>query len=396
MQTNTVTRGIQAVRAEANIAEMIKDVNVAFSEFKAANDTRLGVIEKQLIDDATVAAAHQMGNFDTTKPASKFAAHYSQKPDYLASTEPIGMQDFLKGIAGLKSTEGVRAALAGGVDTSGGFAVPSRLAPSILDALTAQSSVLTAGAGLTLIEPSQVFTTAAIDTVPTAAWRAESGNIAESDPAFRAILAAPKSLAFFFKISRELLADGSDISRALTTAIAQSFALALDAAALRGSGAAPTPRGLLNTSGVHAVTSGANGATLANYNKLFEAVTAILSADHGMPSAAIMHPRSLVKLGGLLDSTNQPMQVPGMLANVKMLQTSQIPVNLAVGTSTDCSEIFMGDFTQMQFIVRESMSIQLLRERFAETGQLAFVGHVRADIAVMRPKSFAIISGIKA
>ena len=75
MQTNTVTRGIQAVRAEANIAEMIKDVNVAFSEFKAANDTRLGVIEKQLIDDATVAAAHQMGNFDTTKPASKFAAH---------------------------------------------------------------------------------------------------------------------------------------------------------------------------------------------------------------------------------------------------------------------------------------------------------------------------------
>jgi len=37
-----------------------------------------------------------------------------------------------------------------------------------------------------------------------------------------------------------------------------------------------------------------------------------------------------------------------------------------------------------------------LRERFAETGQLAFVGHVRADIAVMRPKSFAIISGIKA
>jgi len=396
MNANTIPRGIQSVHAESSIPELIRGVNVALGEFKAKNDTRLDTIERQLEQDATLHAAHQIGNFASAKPASRFQAHYAAKPDFQASSEPVAMQDFLKGIAGLKTTEGVRAALAGGVDTSGGFTIPSRLAPSVLDALTAQSSVLTAGAGLTLIEPSQTFTTAAVDTVPTAAWRAESANIAESDPAFRAILAAPKSLAFFFKISRELLADGSDISRALTTAIAQSFALALDAAALRGSGTAPTPRGLLNTAGVHAVTSGANGATLANYNKLFEAVTAILSADHGMPSAAIMNPRSLVKLGSLLDTTSQPMQVPGMLQPLKLLQTSQIPVNLNVGTSTDCSEIYMGDFSQLQYIMRENVSIQLLRERFAETGQLAFVGHVRADVAVMRPKSFAVISGVRA
>jgi len=392
---NTIPRGIQAVNAEVNIAEMIRDVNSAFSEFRAKNDSRLDTIERQLEQDATVAASRQMGNFDT-KPASRFQAHYAAKPDFQASSEPVAMQDFLKGIAGLKSTDSVRAALAGGVDTTGGFTIPSRLAPSVLDAVVAQSSVLTAGAGLTLIEPSQTFTTAAVDTVPTAAWRAESANIVESDPSFRAILAAPKSLAFFFKISRELLADGSDLSRALTTAIAQSFALALDAAALRGSGTAPTPRGLLNTSGVHAISSGANGAALTNYSKLFEGVTAILSADHGMPSAAIVHPRTLVKLGGLLDSTNQPLNVPTMLQPLKLLQTSQIPVNLNVGTSTDCSEIYLGDFTQMQFIVRENVSIQLLRERFAETGQLAFVGHVRADVAVMRPKSFAVISGVRA
>ncbi|NCO50464.1 MAG: phage major capsid protein, partial [Sphingomonadales bacterium] len=243
MNENTTPRGIQSVRAESNIPELIRGVNAALGEFKAKNDTRLDTIERQLEQDATIAASRQMGNYDT-KPASKFQAHFAAKPDYQASSEPVEMQAFLKGIAGLKTTEGVRAALAGGVDTTGGFTIPSRLAPSILDAMTAQSSVLTAGAGLTLIEPSQVFTTAAIDTIPSAAWRAESGSIAESDPAFRAILAAPKSLAFFFKISRELLADGTDLSRALTTAIAQSFALALDAAALRGSGTAPTPRGL--------------------------------------------------------------------------------------------------------------------------------------------------------
>jgi len=392
-----IPRGIQSVHAEApTLGEMIQGVNAAFGEFRAKNDSRLDLIEKQLIEDATLNAAHQMGNFASTKPASKFQAHYSKKPDYQASNEPIGMQDFMKGIAGLKSTDAVRAALAGGVDSTGGFTVPSRLAPSVLDAMTAQSSVLAAGAGVTLIEPAEVYTTAAVDAIPSASWRAEAGNVVESDPSFRGVVAAPKSLAFYFKISRELLADGQDLNRALTTAIGQAFALALDAAALRGSGTAPTPRGLLNTPNVHAITSGAAGATLSGYSKLLEGVTAILGADHPMPTAAIMHPRSLVKFGGLLDTTNQPMLVPPMLQGVKLLQTSQIPVNLTVTTSTDCSEIYLGSFEHMGFVIRENVSIQLLREHFALTGELAFVGHVRADVVVTRPKAFAVITGVRA
>lgn len=396
MTTNQIKRGIQSVRAEADIAAAIPALTQAFGDFKAAQNDRVTAIEKQLEHDAVMRASNEMGMTPSAKTVSKFQAHYSKLPDFNASTEPVSMQSFLGGIAGLKSNEGVRAALAGGVDSTGGFAIPSRLAPGILDALTAQSSVLNAGAGITLIDGTRSYTTAAVDGIPAAAWRLEAGNIAESDPSFRAVVAAPKSLAFYFKISRELLADGQDLDRALQTAIAQSFALALDAAALRGSGIAPTPTGLLATTGVHAITSGAAGASLTNYSKLFEGVTAILNADHAMPTAAIMAPRSLVKLGGLLDTTNQPMRVPPMLEGVKLLQTSQIPVNLTVTTSTDCSEIYLGNFADMQLIMRETVSIQLLRESFALTGELGFVGHVRADVAVMRPKSFAIITGVRA
>jgi len=377
-----------------SIPELIQGVNSAFKEFRSKNDERLNLIEKQLETDAVRAAAEKLGGVNAT-PQNKFQAHYSRKADYHASNDPIDMQSFLRGIAGLKSTDAVRAALAGGLDTSGGFTIPSRLAPSILDAMTAQSSVLNAGAGIQLIEPSSTFTTAAVDAVPSAAWRLEAGGVVESDPSFRAVVAAPKSLAFFFKISRELLADGTDLSRALTTAIAQSFALALDAAALRGSGTAPTPRGLLNTVGVHAIASGANGASLVGHAKLFEAVTAILGADHQMPTAAIMNPRTLVDFGSMTDSNGQPLNTPPMLSNIKMLQTTQVPIDLTVGTSTDCSEIYVGDFSQLQFIIRENVSIQLLRERFAESGQLAFLGHVRADVAVMRPKSFAVVTGVR-
>ena len=79
MQTNTVPRGLQAAHAESSIPELIKGVNAAFSEFRAANDTRLDTIERQLEQDATIAASRQMGNFDT-KPASRFQAHYAAKP----------------------------------------------------------------------------------------------------------------------------------------------------------------------------------------------------------------------------------------------------------------------------------------------------------------------------
>jgi HK97 family phage major capsid protein len=282
------------------------------------------------------------------------------------------------------------------VDSTGGFSIPSRLAPNILDAMTASSTCLQAGAGITLIEGSKSYTTAAVDGIPSAAWRLEADNVAESDPSFRGVVATPKSLAFYFKISRELLADGQDLDRALQTLIAQSFALALDKAGLRGSGTNPEPRGLLNTVGVNAITSGAAGAALAGYGKFFEGAAAILGADHGMPTAAIMAPRSLVKLGGLADTTGQPLRVPGMLENMQLLSTSQVPVNLTVGASTDCSEIYIGAFQDMQFIMRETVSVQLLRESFALTGQLAFVGHVRADVVVSRPKSFAIVTGVRA
>jgi HK97 family phage major capsid protein len=115
-----------------------------------------------------------------------------------------------------------------------------------------------------------------------------------------------------------------------------------------------------------------------------------------MPNACIMHPRSLVKLAGLLDTTNQPLRRPPMLDAMSMLTTSQIPINLTVGTSSDCSEAYLGDFSKIAMMLRESLSVQLLHELYAGTGQVAFMCHCRADFAVMYPAAFAVVTGIRA
>jgi HK97 family phage major capsid protein len=80
---------------------------------------------------------------------------------------------------------------------------------------------------------------------------------------------------------------------------------------------------------------------------------------------------------------------------MRMVTTSQIPVNLTVGTSTDCSEAYVGDFSQFGFFMREQLGIQLLRERFADTGEIGFVAHVRVDVACMYPQAFALVTGLR-
>ncbi len=333
------------------------------------------------------------------RSADDFNKHYNTaRSSFGEDGGEMNIADFLRGVSNMGTTPAVKNALSVGTDTAGGFSVPSRLMPGILAALAPVSSLLRAGAGIVPIEDgAKTFTTAAVNTIPTAAWRAEAGTLATSDPAFRAVVATPRSLAFQFKISRELLADGQNITEALYLAIAQSFARELDRVGLRGTGTAPEPRGVLNTVGIQAVTNGANGASLATlrYGNLFSAVQAILQADAPMPTAAIMSPRSLVGLGQLADTTNQPLRIPGMLEPVQLIGTSQIPNNLTVGTSTDCTEVYLGDFSNLYFMMRENVSVQVLQELYAGTGEIGFACHMRADVVLTYPAAFAVVTGVR-
>lgn len=312
----------------------------------------------------------------------------------------ISMGAFLRGVAGVRTTEAVRNTLTEGTDAAGGFTLPAYLQLKMLDALAPVSSLLTAGAGIAILgEGAKSYRIAAVNAIPTAAWRNESGTLATSEPTFRSVDLVPRSLSFQFKVSRELLADAAGIDVALFTAIAQAFAAEMDRAGLRGSGTAPEIKGILNTAGIQAVTNGANGASLNTsiyYANFITAMQSILTANAPMPTAAIMAPRSFATLAGLLDSTNQPRRRPPVLDTWKFVPTSQIPVNLTVGTSNDCTELYVGDFSKLAFFMREGVSVQRLNELYASTGEVGFACHVRADLGVLYPAAFAVCTGVRA
>jgi HK97 family phage major capsid protein len=327
--------------------------------------------------------------------------HVGKMRDALGITGTVdySIADFFRGVAGLRTTESVRNALSVGTDGSGGYAVPSVLFGDFIDALVPASSVLQAGARVIKLDQSgRTFRFARVSSVPTAAWRSEAGAVAESDPAFTALDLTPQSLAFFFRVSRELLADAPGLDQLLLRVIAQAFAKEMDRAALPGTGTAPEIRGLSNIVRVGAVTNGAAGATLATikWANLNSAYQTILEANGPVPTAAIMAPRTLVGFAGLADTTGQPLRRPALLDPMEFIATSQIPINLTVGASTDCTELFCGTFQEFVLGIREDVTIVRADQTHVGTGQGGFYCFARVDVGAVHPASFVKITGVRA
>ena len=114
----------------------------------------------------------------------------------------------------------------------------------------------------------------------TSYWVAESGAPTESAQAFDQVTLSPKTVGAFTDISRKLLLQSSlDVESFVRGDLAATLALAIDLAALNGSGASNQPTGIINTSGVGAVdlTGGISWADVVE----LESDIATANADAG-------------------------------------------------------------------------------------------------------------------
>jgi predicted phage gp36 major capsid-like protein len=95
----------------------------------------------------------------------------------------------------------------------------------------------------------------------------------------------------------------------------------------------------------------------------------VLRTANFEPTGIIHTPRGETTFAKLKEATtNAYLQPPPQLASIPRYTTNQIPVNLTTGTSTDTSEIYVGQWNQMLVGVRTGFSVRFLEERFADTG----------------------------
>ena len=280
-----------------------------------------------------------------------------------------------------------------GTATAGGHTVATNLlASSFIDLLRNKMSVTAMGAQ---------FLTGLVGNIAiprqtggaSAYWVAESGAPTESAAAFDQVAMSPKTVGAYSDISRKLLLQSSiDIEAFVRNDLATVMALAIDLAALNGSGASNQPRGVLQTSGIGDVAGGTNGAapSWANIVEL-ETDVAVANADAGtMGYLTNAKVRGKLKTTSKVSGQNGFVWEGGELNGYRAAVSNQVPSNLTKGTASGvASAIIFGNWADL--IIGQWGTLDLLVDPYSNStsGTVRVVALQDVDVAVRNAVSFS-------
>jgi len=292
--------------------------------------------------------------------------------------QPLSFDRYLRGMAtGRWDGAEHERALAEGTIGAGGALVPSPLSARVIDLARNATRVFQAG-GITVPMTSSTLALARLTSEGSPAWKTENAAITAADMVFDRVTFTARTLVRLITLSVELFEDADPSSEdVIARAFAGQMAVELDRVALLGTGTAPEPRGVLNQSGITTTAHGANGSVIATataYDWHLDAAGAVRVANF-TPTAHIQAPRTSTSLSKLREATTSAYLAPppNMLP---MLTTKSVPINVTVGTSTDTSYIFTGQWDQLMVGVRTDFSLRFLGERFlADNLQYAFLAY---------------------
>jgi len=294
-----------------------------------------------------------------------------------------------------------RSGMLSSTDTSGGYLLGSPVSGAVIDLARSASVCIAAGAQTVPITTSEL-TLARLTGDGAAHWRGEGVAVQSTDLTFGAVTLRPKTLACIIPISVELAADAPNVGQLIEGALQKSMGLALDQAALLGTGAGEQPLGIVNYPGINSVTS---VGTPADYDKVREAVGKIITANYagGVEGLAwINSPRTAEDYDGIEDGDGNPIVLSPWTAKLQRFVTTSIPITLVGGAE---SVGIIGDFTQLVFGIRQQLMIRILDSgsvtdssgtTWNAASQLMrlVVAYLRADTCLLQPAHFCKLTGI--
>jgi len=364
-----------------------------FSEKFKSLDTRLTTLEGRVKSRAV-----SLPGVEDEKEQFSFA-----KAIYAIRTGDWSIAPFEKAVF----EETRKKAMSTGTDSAGGYIVPTQYITDLIEMLRAESIVMALGAtvldnltGSPVEIPKQTGGA-------TAYWVGENAAITASDLTLGQLSMSPKAVAALVKMSARLANLSNPSAEAMVRRdIAQALALAIDLAALRGSGTGGQPTGIANTAGINTVAIGTDGGdftfeTAADMVGTLEDSNALRG-----PLGYAMNPKVSKKLkktripqfsgdtGG--DFVMLPMSNENLAdaLGYDFKTSTQIPTNLTKGTGTNLSEVYFGNWQEL--IIAEWGGLELMASNETsdafEKNQIWVRAIQEVDIAVRHPESFCLVN----
>lgn len=231
--------------------------------------------------------------------------------------------------------------------------------------------------------------------VPTATWEGETDAGAESNPTVGKVSLTPKRLGTYIDISKLLLVQTSpSIEARIRKQMVRVMKNGLELAAVNGSGVDPIPEGILNTTGIGAVASGAADGTAPTLDHIVQLETEVAQDNADVGSLAYL---TNAKVRGFLKTTAKDTgsglfvwpESNNVLNGYQAGVTNLVPSNLTKGSGTNLSAIIFGNFSDLLIGMWGGMEIIPDNLTQATYGLLRLVINAYADVAVGHPESFA-------
>jgi HK97 family phage major capsid protein/HK97 family phage prohead protease len=228
----------------------------------------------------------------------------------------------------------------------------------------------------------------------TAYWVAESNAPTESQQTIGQVAMSPKTVGAYTEISRKLLLQSSiDVESMVQTDLAAVLGLAIQQAAISGTGTSNQPAGLL-TLITPSVVGGTDGAA-PTWAHIVE-----LESDVAVANALVENMAYLTnaKVRGKLKTTSKVSGQNGFIwengdtpvNGYRAAVTNAVPSNLNKGASTGvCSAIIFGNFRDLVIGMWGGLDLMVDPYTGSTAGTVRVVALQDVDVAVRYTESFA-------
>jgi HK97 family phage major capsid protein len=296
----------------------------------------------------------------------------------------------------------------------GGYMLDRITADEIIEPLYATEVVMAAGARVERFEGAESMTYRKLNAGAAAYWAGEGKTVDGGEPKWGIVHLHPKELVAKTLVPNKSLRNASDrLEQQIQDDIAKAIRLAMDYSFLFGIGALPgesghsgeQPLGLLHTPGVFIKTLGSDNGAKPKISDLSAMVGRIEeeNVELGETAAWLFNPRDKRSFTSMTDTTGRPLlRLDGWeskeqrdLLGYPWFTTTQIPKNLTVGSSNDCSNIFFGEWGEFVVGISYDLEIVVDTSRYVEERQTLIQAVTYVDCGVFYPQAFQALAGVR-
>lgn len=301
----------------------------------------------------------------------------------------------------------------GDVGPGGGYLLNRLLADEIIEPLYAEEVVMAAGARVERFPGSESLTFRKMNAGAAAYWAGAGQAVDDSQPFWGVVHIQPKELVARTLIHNKTLRNAdARLEGQVRDDITMAIALAMDLAFLFGSGGRPAgsghsgaePLGLLHTPDVTITELGTGNGATPTFKDIEKVIGRLEDANvRETPTWRwVFHPRTKRTFTNMKDASGQYVlrrsyaqgEEPDILG-YRYHTTTQIPTSVQVGTSGDCSYLFLGRWED--FVVGLSLDVELVVDtsRYINERQTLIQAVTYVDCGVLYPQSFQVLSGVR-